>query len=117
MRSSRGLLSPVAALASAVLVAVAAGCGASRSSEPVATTEATMAKSYVFEPMIVQVEAGSMVTWTNGDNFTRTVKVDGQEDHEVGRGDSVSVRFDTPGTYHDVCTLHRQDMDGEVIVE
>ena len=117
MRPLRSLLSPAVALAAAALVAVAAGCGASRSSEPVATNEVTMAKSYVFEPKVVRVAAGSTVTWTNDDNFTHTVRVDGQDDHEVGRGDSVSIRFDTPGTYHYVCTLHEQDMDGEVIVE
>jgi plastocyanin len=44
------------------------------------------------------------------------VKVDGQADHKVGRGDSVSIRFDKPGTYHDVCTLHSHDMHGTVIV-
>lgn len=119
MRFPRSLLSPVTALAAAALIALAAGCGASQSSEPVATNEVTMAKSYVFEPKVVQVEAGSTVTWTNDDNFTHTVEVevDGQEDHEVGRGDSVSIRFEAPGTYHYVCTLHRQDMEGEVIVE
>ena len=31
--------------------------------------------------------------------------------------ESISIAFDTPGTYHYVCTLHRQDMDGEVIVK
>ena len=117
MRPSRSLLSPVAALIAAALVAVATGCGGGQSSEPVATNEVTMAKSYVFEPKVVQVEAGSTVTWTNDDNFTHTVQVDGQEDHEVDRGDSVSIRFDAPGRYHYVCTLHEQDMDGEVIVE
>jgi plastocyanin len=29
----------------------------------------------------------------------------------------VSIRFDKPGTYHYVCTLHSRDMQGEVIVE
>ena len=56
------------------------------------------------------------ITWTNDDNFTHTVKVDGQADHKVERGASVSIAFDTPGTYHYVCTLHSQDMEGEVIV-
>ena len=56
------------------------------------------------------------VTWTNHDNFTHTVKVDGQADHKVGRGDSVSIRFAKAGTYHYVCTLHSQDMHGTVIV-
>ena len=96
----------------------AAGCGgAGESSDPVATTEVSMAKSYVFEPKVIQVEAGETVTGTNDDNFTHTVRIDGQDDHEVEQDESVSIRFDTPGTYHYVCTLHRQDMDGEVIVQ
>ena len=104
------------AVAAAALVA--AGCGgAGDSSEPVATTEVSMAKSYVFEPKVIEVEAGETVTWTNDDNFTHTVQVDGQEDHKVEQDESVSITFDTPGTYHYVCTLHRQDMDGEVIVQ
>jgi len=103
------------AVAAAALVA--AGCGSGESSEPVATTEVSMAKSYVFEPKVIEVEAGETVTWTNDDNFTHTVQVDGQEDHQVEQDESVSIKFDTPGTYHYVCTLHRQDMDGEVIVQ
>ena len=39
-----------------VLVAVAAGCGGSESSEPVATTEVTMVKSYRFEPRTIEIE-------------------------------------------------------------
>ena len=103
----------------AVVVAavIAAGCGgAGESGEPVATTEVAMAKSYVFEPKTIEIEAGQTVTWTNEDNFTHTVQVDGQEDHEVEQDESVSIEFNIPGTYHYVCTLHRQDMDGEVIV-
>ena len=104
------------AVAAAALVA--AGCGGSgESSEPVATTDVSMAKSYVFEPKVIQIDAGDTVTWTNDDNFTHTVQVDGQEDHKVEQGESVSIDFDTPGTYHYVCTLHEKDMDGEVIVQ
>jgi plastocyanin len=110
---TRLLLPTVAALA-----LVAGGCGGSgESDEAVATTEVTMAKSYVFEPKKIEIEAGETVTWTNDDNFTHTVQVDGQEDHKVEQGESVSIAFDTPGTYHYVCTLHEQDMDGEVIVK
>ena len=104
----------VAAVAATLVLA---GCGGSGdTSGPVATTSVTMAKSYVFEPSAIVVDAGATVTWTNDDNFTHTVKVDDQADHRVDRGDSVSIRFDTPGTYHYVCTLHRQDMSGEVVV-
>jgi len=83
----------------------------------VATTEVQMAKSYRFDPKTIEIDAGDTVTWTNADNFTHTVQVDGQEDHKVERGESVSIAFDTPGTYHYVCTLHKRDMDGEVIVK
>jgi plastocyanin len=107
---------PVALLAAALL-GVAAGCGGSSDSTPVATTEVRMAKSYRFDPNKIEVDAGSSVTWTNDDNFTHTVQVDGQDDHKVDRGKSVSITFDKPGTYHYVCTLHSRDMDGEVIVK
>jgi plastocyanin len=106
----------LAALAAAAVFA--AGCGGSgESSEPVATTEVQMVKSYRFDPKVIEIKAGDTVTWTNEDNFTHTVEVEGQEDHKVEQGESVSVTFDTPGTYDYVCTLHSQDMDGEVIVK
>jgi plastocyanin len=108
------LLLPAAAAA----VLFAAGCGGSgESSEPVATTEVQMVKSYRFDPKVIEIKAGDTVTWTNEDNFTHTVEVDGQEDHKVEQGESFSIKFDTPGTYHYVCTLHSKDMDGEVIVK
>jgi plastocyanin len=108
------LVLPLLAVAAVIL---AAGCGGEKESTPVATTDVKMAKSYRFEPKAIQINAGETVTWTNDDNFTHTVQVDGQDDHEVGRGKSVSIAFDRPGTYHYVCTLHRHDMDGTVIVK
>jgi plastocyanin len=96
----------------------AAGCGGSgESSEPVATTEVQMVKSYRFDPKVIEIKAGDTVTWTNDDNFTHTVEVEGQDDHKVGQGESVEITFDEPGTYDYVCTLHSQDMDGTVIVK
>ena len=117
MKLHRFFLAAVVGLAgSMVILAFAARNASDESSEPVPTTEVTMAKSYRFDPKTIEVETGATVTWTNEDNFTHTVQVDGQEDHEVGRGESFSITFDEPGTYQYVCTLHRQDMDGEVIV-
>jgi plastocyanin len=104
-------------LAVLALLALAAGCGGGGGeSAPVETTEVLMAKSYTFEPRRIAISAGETVTWTNDDNFTHTVQVDGREDHRVEQDESVSIAFDRPGTYHYVCTLHRRDMDGEVIV-
>ena len=111
----RVLLPAVALLVAAVF---AAGCGGSgESREPVATTEVEMVKSYRFEPQTIEIQAGQTVTWTNEDNFTHTVQVEGQEDHEVEQGGSVEITFDEPGTYEYVCTLHSRDMDGTVIVK
>ena len=104
-------------LLAALAVLVAAGCGGAGESSPVATDEVSMAKSYRFDPKVVEIEAGDTVTWTNNDNFTHTVHVEGQPDHKVGRGDSVAITFDKPGTYDYVCTLHSNDMRGEVIVK
>ncbi len=112
--SRRLLLAAVALLAA---TAFAAGCGGAGESAPVATTQVKMAKSYRFDPQIIEIQAGETVTWTNEDNFTHTVEVDGREDHKVERGESVAITFDTPGTYDYVCTLHSQDMDGTVIVK
>jgi plastocyanin len=99
-----------------LLAALVAGCGGSGESTPVATTEVKMAKSYRFDPETIEIQAGKTVTWTNEDNFTHTVEVEGQGDHKVDRGDSVSITFDKPGTYDYVCTLHSHDMSGTVVV-
>jgi plastocyanin len=94
-----------------------AGCGGSGgSSEPVATTEVLMPKSYRFDPKTIEVDAGAEVTWRNEDNFTHSVEIEGQDDRKVEPGESVSFTFSTPGTYEYVCTLHSHDMRGTVIV-
>jgi plastocyanin len=116
MRRGRPILLPAFGLAAGLVLAAGCGGGGSGDSEAVATTTVTMAKSYRFDPQRIRVAAGETVTWTNDDNFTHTVRVDGGDDHKVDRGDTVSIRFDRPGTYHYVCTLHRKDMDGTVIV-
>ena len=103
-------------LLAVVVCLFVAGCGGTESAEPLATNEVAMAKSYRFEPKAIVIDAGESVTWANDDNFTHSVQVDGQDDHEVEPGESVTIRFDTPGTYHYVCRLHSRDMDGEVVV-
>jgi plastocyanin len=97
-------------------VAVAAGCGGTGTTEPVATHQVLLPKSYMFTPSAVTVKAGTTVTWTNHDNFTHTVKFDGQPDHDLSPGHSVTIRFPRAGTFHYVCTLHSHDMHGEVVV-
>ena len=93
-----------------------AACGRQEDGTPVPTTRVTMAKSYRFEPHVISIRAGQTVTWTNDDNFTHSVQVDGRPDHTVKPGHRVSIAFSTPGRYHYVCRLHRRDMDGEIVV-
>ena len=114
MRAIR-LLVPVAALLAVTVVA--AGCGGTGSTTPIVTTKVSMAKSYRFDPKTIEINAGQTVTWTNNDNFTHTVHIDGMDDHKVDRGKRVSIRFPKAGTYHYVCTLHSKDMHGTVIVK
>jgi plastocyanin len=104
----------VALVATVVAVGAVSGCGGSRSSAAVATTHVTMPRSYRFSPDKIVVKAGSSVTWTN---FTHSVKLDGQPDRTVRRGETISVRFDKPGTYTYICSYHPHDMRGEVIVK
>lgn len=85
--------------------------------DPVQTNEVTMAKSYKFDPPVIEVEAGTDVTWTNEDDFPHNVHfltvVD--DTHDVPIGQSVEVTLDEAGEYYYECSLHPQ-MHGKVIV-
>jgi plastocyanin len=100
-----------------LLAVVLTGCGSTASAAPVRTTSVDLPTSYRFEPARVEVTAGSTVTWTNHDNFTHSVKLDGQSEiHMLRPGEAVQIQFDTPGEFHYVCTLHSQNMQGSVTV-
>jgi plastocyanin len=115
--SGRRLLVLGQLAAAALLVFLLAGCGGSTiASEPVETDQVNLPPSYKFEPKVIQVAAGTTVTWTNNDHFTHSVEMDGQPDHKIGPGETVQITFDTPGEYKYVCTLHPHDMSGTVIV-
>ncbi len=85
---------------------------------PVETTEVTAVKSYKFDPQVIEVDAGSEVTWTNEDDFPHNVHLlDGSDEtHDLPIGDSVSVAFDEARDYYYECSLHPQTMRGKVIV-
>ena len=115
--SRRKLLVLGQLVAAALLVFLLAGCGDStKASEPVETDQVDLPPSYKFEPKVIQVTAGTTVTWTNNDHFTHSVEMDGEPDHKIEPGETVELTFDTPGEYKYVCTLHPHDMSGTVIV-
>jgi plastocyanin len=113
----------LALIVSLALLATACSAGERRASlddeQPVKTTTVTLARSYRFDPEVIQVNAGDTVTWKNEDNFTHDVQLKSGDDtkrHELEPGDKVKVTFDEPGTYDFVCNLHPRDMRGRVVV-
>ena len=112
---TRRLVTGVVLVACGLLV----GCApaARISSGPVRTNQVDLPPSYQFAPASIEVRAGSMVAWTNHDNFSHSIEVQGQtEVHMLRPGESTQITFDQPGTYPYVCTLHTQNMRGTVVV-
>ena len=99
-----------------VMLGLVAGCGQTATAAPVQTDQVNLPPSYRFNPAVIQVVAGASVTWTNNDHFTHSVKVQDAPDHVIRPGESVSIVFDTLGSYSYICTFHTKDMKGTVIV-
>lgn len=102
-----------------VLAAIVASCAAAgQDVTPVPTDHVDLPKSYRFAPASIVVPVGATVTWTNSDNFTHSVRFDGEASPGLvmAPGEGVSRAFPTAGTYLYVCTFHAQDMRGTVIV-
>jgi plastocyanin len=103
----------------AALLAACSEGPAGSTDEPVATDQVVLPKSYRFEPEVIQVDAGTTVTWTNEDDFPHNVHLlDGSDRTEdLPVGESVSITFDEAGQIDYECSLHPQQMQGMVIVE
>jgi plastocyanin len=108
----------IGGLALVAMLALTVGCGPRKATDaaPVLTNQVNLPPSYKFEPAVIQVTAGTTVTWTNNDHFTHSVEMKGMDDHVMKPGDSVTITFDQPGSFDYECTLHPHDMQGKVIV-
>lgn len=76
-----------------------------------------MAKDFMFAPTSITIKAGSTVTWTNHDDEPHTVVSDAGlfRSGALDTNESFSFRFEKPGTYHYVCSIHPR-MVGTIIV-
>jgi plastocyanin len=76
-----------------------------------------MAKDFMFAPASLTVPAGSTVTWTNKDDEPHTVVSDSGlfRSAALDTNESFSFRFDKPGTYRYICSIHPR-MVGTIVV-
>lgn len=74
-------------------------------------------KDFRFNPDMVEITAGSQVTWTNQEVVvhTATADEDAFNSADLSKGDSFSFTFDEPGEYTYFCQYH-DNMQGTVVV-
>lgn len=73
-------------------------------------------KDFKFTPMSLTVKPGTTVLWANKDDEPHTVVSDGLfRSGAIDTNATFSFRFDRPGTYHFICSIHPQ-MVGSVLV-
>jgi plastocyanin len=105
----------------AVGAVLLAGCASGQADEPPTGAAAkgvneVAAKDVKFTPPIVEVPAGTAVTWKFQDRgVPHDVKGDGFNSGKPRSSGSFTHTFTTPGSYDYVCTLHPQ-MTGRVMV-
>jgi plastocyanin len=77
-----------------------------------------MARDFMFAPAAITVRAGTTVTWINRDEEPHTVVSDTGlfRSGALDTNQSFSFRFDKPGVYHYLCSIHPR-MVGTVVVE
>ena len=85
------------------------------------TSEETIqvsAKDFMFAPASITVKAGTTVTWVNLDDEPHTVFSDAGlfRSSALDTKERFSFKFEKPGTYHYLCTIHPR-MLGTVVVE
>lgn len=82
----------------------------------VGVTQVTI-QNFAYQPAIIQVPAGTTVTWTNQDSVAHTVTFrNGMKDSGLfQQGQTFSYTFASPGTYDYYCAVHPY-MVGRVIV-
>lgn len=95
------------------------------SAVPLAWTAAALAGegkvkigNFTFDPPVLKVKAGTVVTWTNEDDIPHTVASADRafKSKALDTGDKYTFTFTAPGTYEYFCSLHPH-MTAKIIVE
>ena len=75
-------------------------------------------KNLRFTPDAINIPAGGVLTWTNGDGFAHTVKGDTAPfaSAVLDHNGTFTWTFDAPGSYGYRCTIH-PFMRGKVVVQ
>ncbi len=73
-------------------------------------------EAFAFSQPELRIPAGTEVTWTNRDPAPHTATGDGFDTGTLSTGQSGSARFDTPGTFPYICTIH-PSMTATIVVE
>jgi len=103
------------ALAVSMLFATLAGSGAVAVEAP--QTNSIVMKNFDFSPMSLTIKAGSSVTWKNLDGEPHTVtSADGLfRSGALDQNDTFTFKFDKPGTYKYVCSIHPRMMAAIIV--
>jgi len=103
-----------AAATSLAIVLALSACGSLDDETPVTGITTVEVRDNNFRPAVIQVPAGTEVTWDFTGRQPHNVIGDGWGSDVLSTG-TYSHRFEAPGTFDYTCTLHG-NMDGRVIV-
>ena len=97
----------------AALLAATIGFQAASAAE----TNVVLMKNFDFSPMTLSIPPGTTVTWKNLDAEPHTVVSDSGMFRSGGldQNDSFAFKFDKPGTYRFLCSIH-PTMMGTIVV-
>lgn len=105
--------------AAAPAVLMAASSPVATSTAVSAAPEATISiRDFSFAPVAMTIAPGTTVRWKNLDGEPHTVRsIDTSfRSDPLDQNDSFAFRFDKPGTYRYVCSIHPQ-MVGTIVVK
>ncbi len=109
-----GYRSMLVAISLGLMSAVQAGPSTAPAS---AATQIEM-KNFMFTPTSLTVKAGTTVSWTNKDEEPHTVLSSTGlfRSNALDTGERFSFKFDKPGTYQFICSIHPR-MIGTIVVQ